>query len=241
MAFELRVGGLALLVLLTALPARAEVTRDAPIVEESAYTLRQGEWKLGLVTSSYGITDRLQVDSALLLDLAVLNAGLKYKLVDAPNFALSGTVFAGGSGLTLVGGLALAWGGLRADASFPLSERLALNLEGSWQLWYANVFNEELHKKLGLGAGRVSWFHFKGALEYVFRPRHVFFLTVASPTSWTLAIDRGGSDFDALDFAQATVGYQFSPGIFNVRLDLGVGPSLYGFGPTASLDLYWRF
>lgn len=227
-------------IVLLAPAAHAEVTRETPIVEETAWTLHQGTWKVGITTSSYGLTDRLQLDSALLLDVLIPNAGLKYKFIDEPNLALSGTVFGGASALTLAAGFGLVYGGARLDASFPLSDRFALNLSGDYQLWYANFLSEQLRSSTQIRSGRASWVHLKAALQFVFRPQHVFFLTVQSPTSWAVAVDRGGSDFDALDFAQATVGYQLSMGAFNVRLDLGVGPSLVGFGPTASLDLYFR-
>lgn len=225
-------------VCLISLNAAAEVTREQPLVEDSGYTLNKGEWKLGINTSSYGITDRLQLDSALLLDLVILNAGLKYQLVDAPNLALSASAFAGGSAILLALRVGVAYGGVRLDASMPLSETLSLNLAGSWQAWVITGVGEDVAL---LRSGRLSWFHARAGLQWVFTPRHIFFLTLATPTSWVAALGRGSNEFDAADFWAAMVGYQLSFGIVNLRLDVGYGPSLLGRGPTAALDFYVRF
>lgn len=228
-----------LVALLCSSLATAEVTRDQPLVEDSGHTLNKGEWKLGITTSSYGITDRLQLDSALLLDLVILNAGLKYKLVDAPNLALSASAFAGGSAILLALKVGLAFGGVRLDASMPLTETISLNLAGSWQAWLVSAVGDT--ESPLLRSGRLSWFHARAGLQWVYTPRHIFFLSLATPTSWVAALGRGSNDFDATDFWAAMVGYQLSAGIVNVRLDLGYGPSLLGRGPTAALDFYVRF
>ncbi len=218
--------------------ALAEVTREAPLVEDSAHTLRQGEWKLGIGTSSYGITDRLQLDSALLLDLTVLNAGLKYKLVDSPQLALSLNAFGGGSVLMLALQSALFYAGARVDASMPLGEKLSLNLTGGWNFWHSSTFGDIAAL---LPAGRLQWFSLRAGLQYAHQPRHIFFLNAGTPTAWMMAMGAGSHAFDATDFWQAMAGYQYSRGIWNVRLDLGWGPSLFGRGPTAGFDFYVRF
>lgn len=219
--------------------ALAEVTREAPIVDKTGYTLREGEWKIGLLTSSYGITDRLQVDSALLLTLAVQNAGLKYRLVDAPNLALSLNAYGGGSAASLFVASAVLFGGARVDASMPVHEQLSFNLSGGWQIWSVHALG--MPALFPVENVRVSWFHLEGSVQYVYQPRHVFFVTMGTPTSWHTVFGPGAHDFDGIDFWQGAVGYQYSRGIANLRVDLGWGPSLLGRGPTASLDFYLRF
>jgi hypothetical protein len=226
-----------LLLIAVAFPARSEVTLEAPLVEDTAHTLNQGEWKLGIQTSSYGITDRLQLDSALLLDLALLNAGLKYKLVDAPQLTLSVNAFGGGSVLLLAVQSALFYGGARLDASMPLGPKLSLNLTGGWNLWQASTLGqaEEVLPSL-----RLHWFSLRAGLQYVHAPRHIFFLNAGTPTSWMAAMGPGSHDFDATDFWQALLGYQYSRGVWNIRFDVGWGASLFGRGPVAGLDFYVR-
>ena len=228
----------ALLLMAAANPALAEVTREAPIVEGTAHTLRQGEWKLGIGTSSVGVTDRLQIDSALLLDLAILNAGLKYKLVDAPQLALSLNAFGGGSVVLLAANTALYYAGARLDASMPLGEKLSLNLTGGWNFWHVSLLAGDVGF---LPVGELHWLSVRAGLQYVLTPRHIFFLDAGTPTSWIAAMGAGTHAFDATDFWQATVGYQFSRGIWNVRFDVGWGPSIFGRGPIAGFDFYVRF
>lgn len=226
-----------LLLSLAALPARADVTRDQPLIEETGHTLNQGEWKLGIGTSSYGITDRLQVDSALLVDLGILNAGLKYKLVDAPNLALSLNAWGGGSTILLLANIGLFYAGARVDASMPLTEELSISLNGGWQMWQVSSVGQASDL---LAVGRLAWWHLEGILQWVVTPRHILFLSLGTPTSW-IATMGGTHDFDAFDFANGSVGYQLSYGVLNVRIDVGWGPSLLGRGPTAGLDFYVRF
>lgn len=234
----MRRAALLVLIAFIAAPAAAEVTRESPLVEDTGHTLSKGEWKLGITTSSYGITDRLQVDSWLLLDLAVLNAGLKYKIVDAPNLALSANIWAGGSAVLLLAKIGLVYGGAKLDATMPLADELALNLTGGWQMWQVSSVGEASSL---LSTGRLSWFTVKAGLQWVYSPTHIFFVSVGTPTSWIATLGGGTQDFDALDFTTGLVGYQFSKGVFNVRLDVGWGPSLLGRGPTAAFDLYFRF
>ncbi|MBX5483992.1 MAG: hypothetical protein IRZ16_19380 [Myxococcaceae bacterium] len=222
-------------------PGRAEITREAPRVEDTGYTLQKGHWKIGIRTSSYGITDRLQVDSALLLDFVVLNVGLKYRLVDAPNLSVSATAWGGFAPIVLLLRGNLMGGTLGLDASMPVAERVAIHLSANWNVWAFSSFNPEL--TIGNArSGRFSWFGLRATGEYVFQPRHAFFLMVGTPTSWVLGIGDTAHDFDALTSAEVMAGYQYSPGGFNVRVDLGVGPSLLtGIGPRLGVDFYYRF
>jgi hypothetical protein len=228
---------LALALVLPPATARAEVTADKPLVEQTGHTLRQGEWKVGIRESSYGLTDRLQLNSYLLAMLAGLNVGLKYKVVDAPNLALSTRVHAGASVLSLLVGTAAFYGAAGLDATFPMGDRVAFSAGLGWTVFHTRPVTDEAL----LGNGRLSYFTIRSSLQWVMRPRHVFFLDLTSPTSWYTAVDGHGHDFDMLDFANGTVGYQFSHGMANLRLNLGWGPSLFGRGPTASLDFYLRF
>lgn len=238
-----RAARLSLLAVVLFAPALfAEVTRETPLVEETGYTLREGEWKLGIGISSYGITDRLQINSALLLDLLLLNAGLKFKLIDEANLALSVGAYGGSAALLLLFKVNLLFGGVRLDASLPVADRVAIHLSGKWEVLYLGSLAAAPPTGITLATGRMSWFHLKAAAQYVWLPRHIFFFSIASPTSWVLAIGRTSHDFDAFNFAEAKVGYQLSKGSMNLRLDVGVGPSvLTGFGPVASVDGYFRF
>ncbi len=217
--------------------ARAEVTAEKRIVEHTGYTLKAGEWKLGIRESSYGVTDRLQVNSYLLASALVLNAGVKYQLVDAPNLAVAVRGYGGASLTSLLLRTQLLLGGAALDATFPLGDRLAFSAGTQWTIW--SVRQQDA---LAVGENiRLSWFTVRGGLQWVMQPRHVFFLELSSPTSWNTAIGAGAHDFDMLDFADGRVGYQYSRGIANLRLNLGWGPSLFGRGPTAGVDFYVRF
>ncbi len=217
--------------------ARAEVTAEKRIVEHTGYTLKRGEWKLGIRESSYGVTDRLQVNSYLLATALIVNAGAKYQLIDAPNLAVAVRGYAGASLTSLVLQTQLAMGGAGLDATFPLSDRLAFSGGAQWTVWYLRQADA-----LAVGTStRLSWFTVRGGLQWVMAPRHVFFLELASPTSWNTWIDGGSHDFDMMDFADGRVGYQLSRGVANFRLNVGWGPSLFGRGPTAGIDFYVRF
>src|SRR6476469_1533889 len=76
--------------------AWADVSAAAPRVEDTADTLHRREWKLGLTTSSFGVSDALQIDSALILDLGgLLNAGVKARIYKDPSVALAFELFGG--------------------------------------------------------------------------------------------------------------------------------------------------
>ncbi len=227
---------LALLFAFAPSPARAEVTAERKLVEHTGYTLRDGEWKIGLRESSWGLTDRLQLNSYLLATLALLNLGAKYQLVDAPNLAVAAKAWGGVSALPLIIGAGGGGFGAGLDATFPLTDRLAFNAGLEWTFFGMRT----LVDMPLLESGRISYWTVRSHLHYLLSPRHTFFLSLSSPTSWYTALNDGAHDFDMLDFANGTVGYQYSAGIFNFRLNAGWGPSLFGRGPTVGLDLYLR-
>jgi hypothetical protein len=208
------------------------------VLDGSGRTLLAGEWKLGLGISSYGVTDRLQVDTAMVLLPAYLNAGVKYRLVDAPSLSLSGNLYAGASLPLLLVKVGGYFAGARLEATLPLHQRLWLNLGGGYQHWGMEPLGAEA---VSLGISGLGWLTATASLEYQLRPEHTFLLTLGSPTSWRASTARGLHDFDALDFWQATVGYHLSRGVWNLRLDAGYGPGLLGRGLVVGGDLYLRF
>ena len=87
-----------LLVLLALLPAPARAWHEdkAPVTEHSAATLREDEWKLGLATLEYGLTDRWEVGAVHLFLIArIINVFTKVRVYDDGFFsaALSGGVY----------------------------------------------------------------------------------------------------------------------------------------------------
>jgi hypothetical protein len=220
--------------------AHAEVDADHPLIEDTGYTLKRHEFKVGLFESSFGITDRLQIDSYLFADLVTfLNLGFKYKFLDLPNLAVAGEVWGGVLGIAVIGGIGFFDWGAQVDATVPLTERLNLNLSTGYRYWrFAEV--------AGLGGallidGRVSWPSVKAELQYGVTSNHIVFLTVGTQTAWQASVGGSGNqEFDATNFWSLTAGYQLSYKWFNGRIDLGYGPSILGRGITGDFDLYFR-
>jgi hypothetical protein len=245
-----RVRPLLFLALLWAAPARAETPTpdpltavdpapvvDAPIVEDTAHTLRAHEVKLGLLQSSYGLTDRLQLDSFLWLYLlSDVNLGLKYQVLNRPNLQLSAEVWGGAVAATLLAKALLYHWGVQGCASVPLAEGLTLHLVGGFRSFRLVPLARGV-----LFDGRVAWPTAKAELEYDLTRKHLLFLTLGTPLSWLAAINSGAHEFEATGFWSLTAGYQLRHKALNVRLDLGYGPSLFGRGLTGSVDLYLRF
>lgn len=232
---------LATFLLLAAGAAQAEVDADHRLVEDSGYTLRKKEWKVGIYECAYGVTDRLQLESAVFGDLATfLNFGGKYMFIDEPQLAMAASAWGGFFALGLVGQAAIFDFGGQLDATVPLAEKLFLHMTLGGKYWRLAAFDLAGSSGL-LFDGRIAWLTAKTQLEWDFRPAHVFFVNVGTPTSWMAAIGQGSHEFDALDFWQATVGYQLSKGPLNARIDLGYGPSAFSRGLAGGIDVYLRF
>lgn len=234
------------LALLWAAPARAEPPAPAapavavdpgPIVEDTAHTLRAHELKLGLLQSSYGLTDRLQLDAFLWLYLlSDVNVGLKYQLLGRENLQLSVEAWGGAVAATLLlKALVFNWGA-QGCASVPLADDLTLHLVGGFRSWRLAPLARGV-----LFDGRVAWPTAKAELEYDLTRQHLLFLTLGTPLSWLAALDAGQHEFAATGFWALTAGYQLRYRALNLRADLGYGPSLFGRGLTGSLDAYLRF
>jgi hypothetical protein len=216
--------------------ARAEVGPEQRIVEDTAFTLRAGEIKLGVLESSYGLTDRVQLDTVLLGDaFTLLNAGVKVTVLNEPALALA--LHAAGGRLLAIPGNHFWTFSAGFDASMPLGEALWLHVSGGGHVW--GYRGDEIDDPLARSL-RLAWLSVQAQVEWDFTPQHVFFVTAGTPTSWLAAGTLGSQDFDALDFARYTVGWQLSLQRFNFRVDAGYGPSIKGRGLTGSLDFYWR-
>ena len=231
-----------LALLLAGIPcaARADVDADHPLLDSTGYTLRAHEVQLGVLQSSFGVTDRLQLDSFLLADLVTfINLGAKLNVVRAPNLAVAVEAWGGVLPAALLLSSVLYDWGVQADASVPLVDALTLHVSAGYRYWRFS----------GLGFvagtppfdGRVAWPSVQAELEYDLTPIHILFLTAGTPTAWQTAVNSGVHDFDATDFWSVTVGYQLSYKIFNLRLNAGYGPGLLGRGLVGSADLYFRF
>lgn len=219
--------------------ARADVSASERPTEDTAFTLRAKEWKVGLVGSGYGVTDWLEVDSQLLLDLASFaNAGLKARIYKDAGLAVAVEAFGGYLGLgQLTRYRAKAWdAGGKAELSVAVAPRVYLHLLVGAHSWAGS---------LDLGSagyhGQLTWVDVKGQVEWDVTSRHLLFFTAQTPTGWIAQFGNLPETFDATDFWEVLAGYQLSLKHFNLRVDLGYGPSLLGRGLTGSLDAYFRF
>ena len=229
-----------LLVCLAPQVARAEVNTDHPLIEDTGYILRPKQLKVGLFQSSYGLTDRIQLDSLLWLNLITyFNLGAKVKVIEDKNLAVAVEAWAGTLAAALLTGAAIFNLGTQVDATVPLVDKLKLHLVAGFRYWKISTL-PGIDQAL-LPSGRIYWPTLKGSVEYDITERHLLFLTLGSPTSWSAGIGNGGHEFDATAVWAITAGYQLSYKWLNLRLDLGYGPSLFGRGVVAGLDTYFRF
>ncbi len=218
--------------------AWAEVGPDSRLVENTGFTLQRRETKVGLVISGYGITDRLEINAAMFpMLLTYFNLGLKYGVFRSEHAALAVEAY---GGYLLAGPLLdahLYHFGAQASFSAVLRPNLLWHNAVGWRAW--NVALSALNQSLL--SGRIALYSLRSELEWDVTRRHILFFTLETPTVWNAALLQGAHAFDATDFWAALVGYQYSAKVFNVRLNLGYGPSFFGRGPTGSLDLYARF
>ena len=233
--------------LLLASPARAAVDEKHPLVEDTAYTLRQYEWKIGIHESAFGLTDRLHVGTYLAADaLTLANLGLKYQVLATPRLAVAvsasggyllGKVFEDpASRVFFVSG--------QVDASLPLVPRLSVHLSTGYRFWH--LYRVSLPSLLpGIFiSSNVNWLVLRSQLEFDVTPHHILFLSAGTHGSaWMAALRDGGGvlDADLSNYSTVTLGYQYSGRSFNFRLDAGHGPSLLGRSLMLGVDLYWRF
>ncbi|MCY1083324.1 hypothetical protein [Archangium lansingense] len=234
------------LLLLTS-PARAAVDEKHPLVEDTAYTLRQFEWKLGIRESAFGITDRLHVSTYLAADaLTLANLGLKYQVLATPRLAVAVSA----SGGLLLGDVfenpasRVFFLSGQVDASLPLVPRLTAHLSTGYRFWrLQRVALPDLLPGFGINSD-LSWLVLRSQLEFDVTPHHILILSAGTQGSaWMTALRDGGGTLDA-DLSHApsvTLGYQYSGRSFNFRLDVGYGPGVLGRWLTAGVDLYWRF
>lgn len=233
--------------LLLTTPARADVDAEHPLVEDTAYTLRQYEWKIGIHESAFGITDRLHVGTYLVADaLSLANLGLKYQVLATPRLAVAVSA----SGGYLVGKPPEApdsevfFVSGQVDATLPLVPRLSVHLSTGYRFWHLyRLSMPSLLPGLFISSD-LSWLVLRSQLEFDVSPRHILLLSAGTQGSvWMAALRQGGGtmDVDVSNYSTVTLGYQYSGRSFNFRLDAGYGPSLLGRSLALGMDLYWRF
>lgn len=242
-----------LLVLLTS-PAQAEVSARRRLVEDTGFTLRQLEVKLGPGQSAIGLTDRLQLGTFVLANaLTFLNGGLKYQLLQEEHLAVAIDVSAGRMLSNLLGfGQGTYEVGGTVASSVILRDNLLLHLVTELRWWALRRLSQGTFD-LPLRPLNLFVPSLRATLEWVVTPNHVLFVMLGSPLAWTLGspvgvcfesaeeaslCSSGAHAFDATYYASAMVGYQLSAGSFNLRLNGGFGPSS---GPVGGLDIYWRW
>lgn len=96
----------------------------------TAYTLNKGEILIGIGPLAYGVADKLEVGTNMLLDiLQILNISGKYNFVDGRNFALAGNVSFQHFSLLDVNYNAL---GIGANVSIPINPKFKLHTGASY-------------------------------------------------------------------------------------------------------------
>jgi hypothetical protein len=129
--------GLALAVLVTAAPARADFGSVRKVWNGSAYTLERGEFAVGIFSPiQYGLLDDLTVATHPVLDLlAVPNVALKWKPVDVGVAAVSFTAtylqafLETSSRINIPGAVAVF-----PTVTFPFGHQVSLSVHGGYAL-----------------------------------------------------------------------------------------------------------
>lgn len=252
-----------------AAPARAYHTAEERLVEETAYTLRFAEAKIGFFRWDFGVLPRIQVGTIPLFWLARV-----------PNLSLKSDVLRMGP-VTVAGKVSLAT--FTADKGEAELRATLVPLEGavSWRI--SETFTgsgEVVYTKVGVSGGRdtaesndlrgavaVTNFQVAGTLEWRLSEVTAFLVhgrwlawqeasgagdVTFSPDAYTTveAHLAGKSDVADVSGAWSVVpSFHWSWDRWNLRLGLGYGnwslPVVHMVVPVKTvipeLDLYWRF
>ena len=220
---------------------------DKPITDDTAYTLPQGKWRLGLFAAEVGLHDRLMASTYHpLWTIGVDNLGLKYKFVDTGRFA-----FSAASAVTYVTSRILLRDLDPDQAVFdlvvvPVEVTGSARLHRDWTLSFASVITPvilrgNIDTDAIQGAAAVTNLQLHSTLEWrvskyvhlllhgrylVFQSTKVSATLTAQPDPFTTVVASAAAASNLLDFPHAfsvTPSIQLSFAMFNLRLGLGYG------------------
>jgi hypothetical protein len=234
--------------LLAPTPAAAYHSKEQRITDESAYTLRKRQFRLGIWKAQYGLIDSVTVGTYLWpWVFRVSNLHLKWRIYEEKKWAFSASTgfyhldtknFEGLDENT--GNATLTVFPFELATSWRIDDRFTLTLAPVWTtvVLKGNLADDDLE---GAGEGAVNNFQLTSTFEwrvsrvtaFLFHGRYLVAQTahanadvVLHPDEFTTVEVHAAGKTDAIDFRRAgslTVSSVFSWETFNFRLGLSVG------------------
>ncbi len=237
-----------LVALCTALPAHAYHTKDQHVTEESAYTLRKHDFRVGLWKTQYGIIDQVTAGTYVWpWVFRVANLHLKWRYWHDDTWAFS--VFTGFFHLDTrnlqsvdddAGNAVIDVVPFELAASYRFDDSYTLSVAPVWTT--VNVKGDLANDDLkGAGEGAVNNFQLTATFEWrisrvtallfhgrylVAQRAHARGDVVLHPDEYTTVEVHAAGTTDALDFRRAgslTIGAVYSWQYFNLRTGLSFG------------------